>query len=100
MDSGQILFVSSRLILGALASFFAIMLWSKTRDAAWMLMVIGTIISYVEIVYSILDMFGVTQGDTIVIGSIPAAAIVLPALRIGFFIAAFVIMVVKQYRRR
>ena len=65
-----------------------------------MLMVIGTIISYVEIVYSILDMFGVTQGDTIVIGSIPAAAIVLPALRIGFFIAAFVIMVVKQYRRR
>jgi hypothetical protein len=98
MDSGQILFVTSRLILGALASFFAIMLWSKTRDTAWMLVVIGTIAGYVDIVYSILDLFGITRGDNLLIGSVPAAAIILPSLRISFFIAAFTIMVIRLYR--
>jgi len=100
MDSGQILFVTSRLIFGALASFFAIMLWSKTRDAAWMLIVIGTIAAYVEIVYSILDLFGITKGDKFLIGSVPAAAILLPVLRMSFFIAAFLIMIIRKYRHR
>jgi hypothetical protein len=99
MDAGQIVFISSRLILGALASFFAIMLWSKTRDVAWMLMVIGTIAAYIETVYSILDLFGITQGDTLLIGSVPVAAILLPCLRTSFFIAAFLVMVVRRYRR-
>ena len=100
MDSGQILFVTSRLVLGALASFFAIMLWSKTRDSAWMLMVIGTIVAYIEIVYSILELFGITKGDIFLIGSVPVIAIILPVLRMSFFIAAFLIMVIRKYRRR
>ena len=98
MDSGQILFVLSRLILGALASFFAIMLWSKTRDVAWMLVVIGTIAGYVEIVYSILDLFGIIGRDFLLIGTIPVAAILLPSLRMTFFIAAFMIMVIRRNR--
>jgi hypothetical protein len=100
MDTGQILYVVSRLVLGALASFFAIMLWSKTRDVAWMLIVIGTIAAYIETVYSILDIFGITGGDTFVIGSVPVAAIVLPCLRTVFFIIAFMVMVFRKYRRR
>jgi len=100
MDSGQILFVTSRLIFGAVATFFAIMLWSKIRDAAWMLMVIGTIAAYAEIVYSILDLFGLTNGDAFAIGSVPVAAIVLPLLRMSFFIAAFLIMVFRKYRHQ
>jgi hypothetical protein len=99
MDTGEVLFIVSRLTTGALAAFFAIMLWSKTRDAAWMLMVIGTIAAYVETVYSILDMFGIT-GTQLSIGSVPVVAILLPNLRTGFFIAAFVIMVVRKLRHR
>jgi uncharacterized membrane protein len=100
MDAGQIIFIISRLVLGALASFFAIMLWSKTRDIAWMLMVIGTIAAYIETVYSIMDLFGITAGDTLLVGSVPAAAILLPCLRMIFFIAAFLVMVIRRYRRR
>jgi hypothetical protein len=100
MDVGEILYISSRLILGALASFFAIMLWSKTRDVAWMLMVIGTIAAYIETVYSILVMFGITGVNVLTIGSVPVAAIVLPCLRTLFFIIAFLIMVVRKYGRR
>jgi hypothetical protein len=99
MDIGEVVYISSRLVLGALASFFAIMLWSKTRDVAWMLMVIGTIAAYIETVYSILDIFGITRGDTFTIGSVPVAAIVLPCLPTLFFIIAFLIMVVRKYRR-
>jgi hypothetical protein len=100
MDAGQIIFIISRLVLGALASFFAIMLWSKTRDIAWMLMVIGTIAAYIETVYSIMDMFGITGIDTLLIGSVSLAAILLPCLRMIFFIAAFLVMVIRRYRHR
>ena len=100
MDSGQVVFVYSRLILGALAAFLAIMLWSKTRDTAWMLIVIGTITAYIEIVYSILELLGITAHYGLFIGSVPLVAILLTALRMVFFIAAFLIMVVRQYRHQ
>jgi len=100
MDSGQYIYILSRLSLGALASFFAIMLWSKTRDIAWMLMVIGTIAAYVETVYSILNMFGISGGSIFIIGSVPLMSIILPCLPTVFFIAAFVVMVVRKYLHR
>jgi len=99
MDAGEVLFIVSRLTAEALAAFFAIMLWSKTRDVAWMLIVIGTIAAYVETIYSILNLFGLT-GTQLAIGSVPLASILLPNLRTGFFIAAFVVMVVRKFRRR
>jgi hypothetical protein len=99
MDTGEVIYISSRLVLGALASFFAIMLWSKIRDAAWMLMVIGAIAAYAETVYSILEMFGIAGTAAISIGSIPLASLVFPNLPTLFFLAAFVIMVIRKYRR-
>jgi len=98
MDMGQGVLIFSQLVLGALASFFAIMLWSKSRDTAWMLIVIGTIASYIEIIYSILKLFGFISTDFLLIGSVPFAAILLPSLRMIFFIAAFYVMVVKRNR--
>jgi hypothetical protein len=99
MDSGQVIYIISRLVLGALASFFAIMVWSKIRDVAWMLMVIGTIAVYVETVYSILNLMGVTGGNILVIGSVPLISIILPCLPTIFFMAAFVVMAVRKFRR-
>ena len=100
MDSGQLVYILGRLSLGALASFFAIMLWSKTRDIAWMLMVIGTIAAYVETVYSILVLLGISGYNIFSIGSMPIMSIILPCLPTVFFIAAFIVMVVRKYRRR
>jgi hypothetical protein len=96
MDPGQVVFVYSRLILGALAAFLAIMLWSKTRDTAWMLIVIGTITAYIEIVYSILELFGIAVHYGLFIGSVPLVAILLTTLRMFFFIVAFLTMVVRR----
>ena len=96
MDAGQIIFVCSRLILGTLAAFLAITLWSKTRDIAWILMVIGTIVMYVEIVYSILELLGIPSFNVPSLGSISLAVIALPALRMAFLIAAFLVMVTRR----
>jgi hypothetical protein len=88
MDWAQIISVYSRLVLGAAAAFLAIMLWARARNAAWMLIVAGTIIAYSEIVYSVMELSG--------FGAVPLAAILLPALRMVFFTAAFLIMVVRR----
>jgi len=95
MDSGQVVFVYSRLILGAFAAFLAIMLWSKTRDTAWMLIVIGTITAYIEIIYSILELLGIVAHYGLFFGSVPLVAVLLTTLRMLFFVAAFLTMVVR-----
>ncbi|MDR3192884.1 MAG: hypothetical protein LBT87_07450 [Treponema sp.] len=99
MDMAGFIYLSSRFFLGALASFFAIMLWSKTRDAAWMLMVMGTLAAYIENVYTMLDLFGISWEKAPAIGSVPLTLILLSSLRNIFFIAAFLVMVIRKYRR-
>jgi hypothetical protein len=100
MDSGQTLFILCQLVFGAVATFLAIMLWSRTRDAAWMLIVIGTIIAYVEIVHHILGFFGMGGGESVLIGTVPLVAFILPLLRLSFFIAAFLIMIIRQFKQK
>jgi hypothetical protein len=100
MDIGAIVLIVSRLALGATASFLAIMLWSKTRDVAWMLMVVGTIAAYAETVYSILERFGIADGSLFSIGAVPLASIILPNIPTAFYIAAFAVMVARKTRRR
>jgi len=88
MDWGQIISVYSRLILGAAAAFLAIMLWAKKRDAAWMLIAAGTITAYGEVIYSVVELWG--------FGAALLAAVLLPALRMIFFTAAFLVMLVRR----
>ena len=96
MDLGQAVFVYSRLVLGAAAAFLAIVLWSKTRDIAWMLIVIGTITAYIGIVHSILDMLGFVTGLFPAAGTVQPAAILLPCICMIFFIAAFLVMIIRR----
>ena len=99
MDSGQIVYILSRLVLGAAASFLAILLWSRIRDAAWILVIIGTIVAYVETVYSILTVLGI-DSERPTLGSMSLLSIVLPCLPTIFFIAALAVMVARKYHRR
>ncbi len=100
MDVGEVTLISSRLVLGAAASFLAIVLWSKTRDVAWMLIVVATIASYADTVYAILERFGLTGGLRLSIGSVPVASLLLPNLPTVLFIAAFSVMVARKSRSR
>jgi hypothetical protein len=99
MDLGQIVYILGRLVLGAAASFLAIMLWPRIRDAAWILVIIGIIVAYAETVYSILTIMGIGS-EHIMLGSMSLLSVVLPCLSTGFFIAAFAVMVARKYRQR
>jgi len=99
MDTGQTLFVSSQLFLGAVAAFLAILLWPKIRDPAWMLVIFGIIVAYIETVYSVLKIFGIGAEELLIFGSVPLISFILPLMRMLFFISAFVIMIYKQSRK-
>jgi len=100
MDLGQLIYTLSRLVLGGLASFLAIMLWARTRDTAWMLMVMGTIAAYGETIYTIISLYGINGGNIAIVGSMPLLSILLSNFPLLFFIAAFTVMVVRKYRQR
>lgn len=99
MDPGQTIYILSQLFLGAVVTFLAIMLWPRIRDAAWLLVIFGVIVSYIEIVYSILAMFGISGLDFFSIGSVPLISFILPVLRMIFFLTAFIIMLYRQSRQ-
>ncbi|MDR3160544.1 MAG: hypothetical protein LBU28_02900 [Spirochaetaceae bacterium] len=99
MNIGEICYISSRLFFGALASFFAVILWSKTRDPAWMLVGMGTIAAYIEIVCSVLDRAGLTKTGGSGGISMSLGAIVLSNLPAFFLTGAFMVMVVRKIRR-
>ncbi len=58
-DSNLLMMI--QLIAGALTTLFAIMLWAKTRDAAWMLVIIGVIMAYGNILLKALELFGIVR---------------------------------------
>ena len=99
MDSGHVIYIVCRLALGAVAVFFAILLWARTRDVGWMLVIIGAIASYVEVVYSILELLGITGATVNGAGSKSVVSIMLSCLPLIFFIAALAVMAARNYRR-
>jgi peroxiredoxin family protein len=85
-----------RLFIGAIATFLAIILWSQTRDAAWMFVITATIVSYGEVVFRTLDGFGVVRLDQVMVFDIPLVSIVLAGLPMALLAVAFAIMVARR----
>ncbi|MBU0926263.1 MAG: hypothetical protein KKA67_00785 [Spirochaetes bacterium] len=88
-----------RFIVMAVATFLSIVVWSRFRDASWMLIVIGIIAGYGDILYSLLVEFGflpeIGQGAR----GAEILAFVFPNLPWLFFSAAFIAMLAKNRNR-
>jgi hypothetical protein len=97
MNTSEMVSVIFRLAVGGIASFLAILVWAKTRDAPWMLIVIGTIANYIASVYSTLALFGITAELWLSRTAGIAAATVVSCLPTFFFITAFAIMISRKY---
>lgn len=84
-----------KLAFGGIAAFLAIMLWSKTRDVAWMSLVAGILTAYAGIVYNMLADFGIVFGSgatEIFILNIPLATLLFAVIPSLFYITAFILM--------
>ncbi len=88
-----------RLFMGALATFFAILLWSKTRDTAWVLISIGTIIFYIDIIFSTLNKFGILDNEDFKVFGIygfDIIKLILINLPILLYTLAFIIVILGR----
>jgi uncharacterized membrane protein len=100
MDPGNTAYIICRLVLGAISSFLAILLWSRTRDAAWIFVIISAILTYVEIIYSILNLLGIISENILSENAVLIITILLSCMPTVFIIAAFSVMALRKYRSR
>jgi len=99
MNAGETVYLVSRLGTAALAAFLAIVLWSRTRDIAWMLIVIGAISSYADIVFSLLSQAGLVDEARFELFGLPIGRILLSNLPFIFLCAALAIMIRRKRLR-
>lgn len=92
-----VVIILSRLLFGAIAAFLAIVLWSKTRDSAWMFVVIATIVAYGDVVYATLETLGLVEAELLVVAEVSLFRVILANLPTIFYAIAFAIMVFRRY---
>jgi hypothetical protein len=96
MSAGDTVLLVSRLAIAAIAAFLAILLWSRTRDLAWMLIVIGAIASYADILFGLLAQLGLVDESRYSLAGIPIGRIVLANLPFLFLCAALLVMIRRK----
>lgn len=67
----------ARMIFGFLAAVAGITLWAHSREPAWLLVIAGTLLGYVEVLLRFLDTLGVLALDAVTWKGVPV-------IRVGF----------------
>ncbi|MCQ2982445.1 MAG: hypothetical protein MJ178_06805 [Treponemataceae bacterium] len=96
MTSTVILTAVIRLLVGGVAAFCAIILWPRLRDAAWMCIIAGVIVTYGGIVYDMLILFGVLRGNEVVVSGISIIPLAFELLPLVLYSIGFIIMSIKK----
>lgn len=96
MGTEQIILMASRFLIGAFATFLAILVWSRTRDTAWMLIVVGTVAHYADVVFQALDTLGIVRLDQVSLGGVAIFPLILTNLPMLFFSVAFLVIVLRK----
>jgi hypothetical protein len=86
--------ISVRLLFTSISAILAIVLWSRTREGAWLFIILGIVSLYLETVFSIFQQLGLLQG-TILTDTAPLISIIFGMLPSTFFITAFITMLAK-----
>lgn len=92
MSPDIVILTVSRLAVGAITTFLAILVWSRTRDLAWMFVVIATVAQYGEIVAGTLESFGIVRLDGLVVAGVPIFRLLLMNLPMVFLSIALLVV--------
>ncbi|POR00965.1 hypothetical protein AU468_08825 [Alkalispirochaeta sphaeroplastigenens] len=90
---GELSVLVTDLALTGVGAFLAIMLWSMTREPAWMLVIIGIILRWGDLVFQTLDRFGIIGVVDLRVLNLPLFWVVLRAVPLVFIIAGIVSMI-------
>lgn len=97
LTESEIIFSIIKLSLGGILAFLAIMLWSKTREPAWVCLVAGAVTGYAGIVYDFLVKIGIVFAKTVLVPhtEIPLSVLLFTVVPMLFVILAFILMLIK-----
>ena len=87
-----------RMVCSFLAAFPAIALWSRTRDAAWMLVVLGAIFFFIDGLYATLVLIGLASYNLLVWQGFPLLKSVLSGLPSILLAAGFLEFLIQNRR--
>ncbi|WP_407398970.1 hypothetical protein [Treponema sp.] len=93
MPQSELILYVIKLVLGGMAAFTAILLWSKTGEASWMCIIAAIVIGYGGTVYSLLVEMGILSVDRLKLGVIPLTSLIFAILPPLFYILGFGIMI-------
>ncbi len=88
-----------KLVIGFAAAFTAILLWSKTRQSPWLFIVVGTVVLYGEVVFTLLEYFGISNFYLFTIYGISVIRLFFSILPFLFFTIGFIIILSKKRGR-
>lgn len=98
MNDWETVPVFVRMICAFFAAFPAIALWSKTRDAAWVFMVLGALFLFIDALYAVLVMIGLTTYQISFFSDIPVLRSTLSGLPAVFFGIGFLVFLIRNRR--
>lgn len=94
----EVLIYIIRLVLDGIIAFLAILLMSKNRDASWMCLVAGFLLSYAALVFNLMIKLGIFTVSSICLLGIPLSTLLCEVLPSLFFMIAFILMLIKSNR--
>lgn len=93
MSQGQMIIWCIKLVLGGIAAFLAILLWSKSRNGGWMSLVASVLISYAGIIFDMMKEFGILNTDHIVLYGVPVVAMCFTVIPSVLLIIALILFI-------
>lgn len=94
--SPEILLFIIKLVLGGIVAFLAIFVMSKTRDASWMFLVAGFLLSYAALIFDLMIELGVLSQTKVCLFGIPLSSLLCAAVPSLFFIISFILKLTKK----
>lgn len=85
MTNEFVIALSIKLVFGFIAAIISILLWSKTRDGAWLTMVLGVVSLYVKTLFDVLNAFGFIFYDSIQFSGVEVVPLIFETIPFIFF---------------
>jgi hypothetical protein len=98
MNEFEAIPVIVRMVCSFLAAFTAIAIWSKTRDAAWMLVVLGAIFFFIDALYATLVLIGLATYSLPFWQDFPLLKSVLSGLPYILLASGFLVFLIHNRR--
>jgi hypothetical protein len=98
MNDFEAIPVIVRMVCSFIAAFPAIAIWSRTRDAAWMLVVLGAIFVFIDALYSTLVLIGLSTYELPFLQNLPLLQSILSGLPYLFLALGFLVFLIRNRR--